>query len=123
MHLSKLIGFDSLDRINDCSMYYKTVKAMIKNGNLTNKASVELVIYFIFCRQGDSQELIQMSLFTDFCLKMLDNRYFEMLKDMIEDFFANKKPTATQACHIVGLIRRIAQCEKIEYSAKLLDLV
>lgn len=39
---------------------------------------------------------------------MLDNRYFEMLKDFMEDFFANKNPSVAEAAHIVGLIRKIA---------------
>ena len=54
---------------------------------------------------------------------MLDNRYFDMLKDLMEDFLANGRPTTPQVCHVIGLIRKVAQCEKTEYSAKLLELV
>jgi len=75
---------------------------------MTNKPSTELCLYFIFSRQGNRIDLLTMSIFTEFCLRMLDVRYFEMLKDFIEDFFANKNPSVTEACHIVGLIRKIA---------------
>jgi len=120
-HLNRVLDFNSLDHIADGAAFFRIVTAIITHGNLTNKSSTELGLYFIFSRAG--ADLVQLSLFTEFSLKMLDNKYFEMLKDFIEDFFANRKPTVAQTCHVVGLIRRVAQCEKTEFSAKLLDLV
>ena len=46
-----------------------------------------------------------------------------MLKDLLEDFLANSMPTTLQISHVIGLVRRIAQCQKTEYSAKLIELV
>ena len=122
-HLNKILDFDSIDQITDASNFYRLVKTMIKKATLTNKASVSLMLYFIFQREDASDALLRLSLFTEFCLRQQDNQYFDMLKDLIEDYFANGRPTTSQICHVIGLIRKIAQCEKTEYSAKLLDLV
>ena len=122
-HLNRILDFDSLDKIINTTNFYRIAETIIKNANLTNKPSTELCLYFIFSRQGARIDLLHMSLFTEFCLRMLDNRYFEMLKDFIEDFFANKKPSVQETAHVVGLIRRIAQCQKTEYSTKLLEIV
>lgn len=67
--------------------------------------------------------MLTLSLLTEFSLKMLDNRYFEMVKEFVEEFFANKRPSLSDLTHIVGLIKRIAQCPKTEYSQKFLELV
>ena len=112
--LFKLLDFSSLDSIRDARAFYKVVSVIIHKGNLTNKPSVELVLYLIFSREAD--DLLCISLLTDFGLKMLDNKYFEILKDFIENFFANKRPSVRQITHVVGLIRKIAQCTKIEYA-------
>jgi len=122
-NLNRLLDFNSLDHLSDATTYYSVVKAIILNANLGNKASIDLALYLVFARQGGRNSLLELSLFTEFCMRMLDNRYFEMLKDLIEDYLANGKPTVAQTCHMVGLIRRIAQCEKTEYSTKLLELV
>lgn len=92
-HLNKLLDYDSLDNIKDTSSFYSLVRTIIEKGNLTNKASVDLALYYVFQRESASETILRLSLFTDFCLKMLDNRYFDMLKDFLEDFFANQRPT------------------------------
>ena len=112
--LYKLLDFNILDSIRDAGAFYRAVTVIIQKGNLTNKPSVQLVLYLIFSREAD--DLLCMSLLTEFGLKMLDNKYFEILKDFMEDFFANKRPSVRQVSHVVGLIRKVAQCSKIEYS-------
>ena len=54
---------------------------------------------------------------------MLDNRYFDMLKDLIEDFLANGSPSVDEATLVISLIRKVAKSDKTEYSAKLLEIV
>jgi len=119
--LHKLLDFNSLDKIRDTSAFHRAVTVIIQKGNLISKASVELALYLIFSREGD--DLLCMSLLTEFGLRMLDNKYFDMLRDFVEDYFANKRPSAREVTHVVGLIRKIAQCSKTEYSSKFLDLV
>lgn len=121
--LNRLLDFDSMDKIRSAGAFYRLVRTIIQKANLTGKASVELALYFIFQRDSDEDALLRLSLFTEFCLVKLDNKYFDMLKELIEDFLANSIPSTKQICHVVGLVRRIAQCEKTEYSAKLIELV
>ena len=121
--LSKLLDFDSLDRIRDAGAFYRLVSAIIQKANLVSKASVELVLYYIFQRDSEEEALLRLSLFTEFCLVKLDNKYFDMLKDLLEDFLANSIPTTSQTCHVIGLVRKIAQNQKTEYAAKLVELL
>ena len=46
-----------------------------------------------------------------------------MLRDLIEDYLANKRPTVSQVTVVVGLMRRIAQCQKTEYASKFVELI
>ena len=87
--LSKLLDFDSLDKIRDVNNFYRVVSTIIHKSNLIGKASVELMLYYIFQRDNDEEALLRLSLFTEFCLVKLDNKFFDMLKDLFEDFLAN----------------------------------
>ena len=54
---------------------------------------------------------------------MVETKYFDLLKDMIEDKFANGKLTLSSISFIIGLIRKVAQCERTEYSSKFVELI
>ena len=54
---------------------------------------------------------------------MLDNKFFDILKDLIEEEVANHANSAQQLNLVMGLLRKIARCTKTEYSVKFIDLV
>ena len=81
--------------------------------------------YFIFSRYGrsDKARFCALSLYTDFCLRMLDNKFFDVLKDLIEEEVANHANSVEQLSLVIGLVRKVARCEKTDYSLKFIDLV
>ena len=50
--LNKLLDFDSLDTIKDANDFYNVLNTIIKHGNLKNKASTQLMLYYIFSRDS-----------------------------------------------------------------------
>ena len=90
----------------------KALLIVIKHSNLQNKASVDLVQYFVFSRLGsdDKSRFSMLALYTEFCLRMQDNKFFDVLKDLIEEEVANNPLSTSQLNLIVGLLRRIAKC-------------
>ena len=90
----------------------KATITLIKHANLQNKASVDLIQYYIFSRLGtdDKSRLSMLALYTEFSLRMQDNKYFDVLKDLVEEEVANNPLTTGQLNMIVGLLRKIAKC-------------
>ena len=64
-----------------------------------------------------------LALYTEFCLRMQDNQYFDVLKDLIEEEVANNPLSTRQLNTVVGLLRKVAKCQTTEYSTKFIDLI
>ena len=64
-----------------------------------------------------------LALYTEFSLRMQDNKYFDVLKDLIEEEVANNPLSTDQLNMIVGLLRKIAKCQSTEYSQKFIELL
>ena len=123
--LSDILDFTSFHHFTKLSTMHKATLVLIKHANLSNKASVDLLQYFIFSRFGgsDKARFCVLSLYTELCLRMLDNKFFDVLKDLIEEEVANHAHSVGQLNLVLGLVRKTARCQKTDYSLKFIDLI
>ena len=115
----------SLSHLTNLKTMLQVVVKLIRHANLQNKASVQLIQYYIFSRldSDDKSRFSMLALYTEFCLRMQDNQYFDTLKDLIEEEVANNPLSASQLNLVVGLLRKVAKCQTTEYSTKFIDLL
>ena len=94
--LSEIFDYTSFHHFTKLSTMHKATQILIKYGNPTNKASVDMLQYFIFSRLGssDKSRFCALSLYTEFCLRMLDNKFFDIFKDLVEEEVANHANSA-----------------------------
>ena len=90
--------------------YYEAVKIVLQNANLRNKTSVKIAQSLALSRFSQSEDAeiryMGLSLYTEFSLKMLNVKFFEILKDKIEK--ESKNFNAHLADKYVTLMRRVA---------------
>ena len=84
-----------------------------------------MVLSYIFAGidQNTTLSLTSLSLFTEFCLRVVEFKYFDLLKDFIEDKLANESLSMQSVCFLVSLIRKVAKCQRTEYGSKFVELI
>lgn len=97
-YLSEVVDAETFASIKDDKDYCKAVSTAIRKGSLRNSTSVKLAEAIALDRFKSSAEpkvrIQGLSLYLDFCLKMMNVKYFERFRTMLEKECANK-PLAT----------------------------
>jgi hypothetical protein len=112
-----MITIDSIDHL-DLKSRFSCIQAIMQNSNtLQHKCSVDLFQTLILkCLPTE----LALAAFTDLCLKKLDNKFFKVHQDMLEYYISIPKCDIPFA---VGLIRKIAQHPKTEFSQNHLEVL
>ncbi|CDW71435.1 UNKNOWN [Stylonychia lemnae] len=88
-----------------------------------NNKFIQFLILKLYNQPKDFNAIVQsLDIFSNLALQLLDNKYFDQLKDMIEYQLSinNSKP---QIIQILGIIKKVTSSPKTEYGEKLLDLI
>jgi len=88
----------------------QALRVLITKANLKTKSASDFLQILIFKRlsqTNDKQRITSIALYSEFCLQRLNNKYWDRLRDLLENEVANHP---SNLLFVLGLIRRIARC-------------
>ena len=100
-----------MDKITDLRLFAKTLQKLSNSANLTSKTSKNLMEALIFRRLSGvdfNLRMLGLSIYAEFCLQMLDNKYFDRLRELLE-FEVSRSMRPHNLLVVMGLIRKIAR--------------
>ena len=126
IHLARILERPNLPPIHewfvmhssDPKAYFRVISKIIENlSTLAHKCSADMLQSMIFASLPLKIALVT---YCNFCLTMLDNKYFKVFQDLLEFYLSNHPEDAVFA---VGLIHKIASHPKTEYSSNFLEVL
>lgn len=77
----------------------------------------------MMARAFQSCKILFVAAMTEFCLQKLDNKYFKLHLDFLEDYLANHAGKESEMLFTVGQMRKVCLHPKTTYSEHYLDLL